>query len=328
MNEGPEAITVKVKYDSNKDDTIDVKISPNTAVSDFERAIQNELKKNNINDIPVELLKFNGQELDDKNKTLGELGIKDASSVENENRVVLIKAITGKTIYITCDENTTVRESLKQLKSKYPKLNYIMLCFAGVYLQRSTLDQKLLGCQIGEKSIKYGSTLHLIESLEKSDTTFDLNNLEESKNSNLVKVSKTSEKGNNVFNSESLDDNPGISSDSKKESKNSNYPLLRIIVGIADLLLLAAAVTTFLLFFLTSLSFSIAFPIVLTVLFVATTILFFGGNNLLPKSWLGRIDLGTGFFGKGGNRDKDEYKKAKEIPQNEKGRGEGTIEET
>ena len=68
MSEGPEEITVKVKYDPNKDDTIDVKISPNTTVSRFEQAIKNELGNNNINDIPVELLKFNGQELDDKKK--------------------------------------------------------------------------------------------------------------------------------------------------------------------------------------------------------------------------------------------------------------------
>ena len=83
----------------------------------------------------------------------------------------------------------------------------------------------------------------------------------------------------------------------------------RIMLGVANLLLLVATITAFLLFFLTSLSFPIAVPIVLTVLFVVNTVLFLGGNNLLPKSWLGKIDLGTGFFGKNENRDTNKHKK-------------------
>ena len=65
----------------------------------------------------------------------------------------------------------------------------------------------------------------------------------------------------------------------------NNYPLARIIICVIDLLLLAAAITTFLLYFLTTLSFSIAVPIVLTVLCVAFTILLFAWNKILPESW-------------------------------------------
>ena len=91
----------------------------------------------------------------------------------------------------------------------------------------------------------------------------------------------------------------------KKILKKRNWSPFRIIVGIADLLLLAAAITTFLLFFLTTLSLSIAVPIVLTILFVVSTVLFFGGNNLLPKSCIGKINLGTSFFAK--NERETEY---------------------
>ena len=83
-------------------------------------------------------------------------------------------------------------------------------------------------------------------------------------------------------------------------------PPLRIIIGVIDLLLLAAAITTFLLFFLTSLSFSIVIPIVLTALFVVGTILFFEWKSILPKilpkSWLEKINLKTFFYGKDENK--------------------------
>lgn len=220
--------------------------------------------------------------------------------------MVLINTLTGKTIYITCDENTTVKQFLKKLKGKNPKFSYIELAFAGKHLQRSTLDQKLLGYRIGEgeNGIKYSDVLHLIVALEEnknSATVFDLNNLEESKNSNLAEVPKISEEKNIVSGLESLDNNSKISLNSKKESKDSNYPLLRIIVGIADLLLLAAAVATFLLYFLT-MSLSVAIPIVLSALFVVGAILFFGWKNLLPKYLQKRINLGTDLG------ESDEYK--------------------
>ena len=309
MSEGHEEITVKVKYDPNKDDTIDVKISPNGTVSEFEEKVQNTL--GNLNDVPMGILKFNEQELDDKNKTLKDLGIKDGSEIENENRV-LIETLTGKPIYITCDENTTVREFLKKLKYKEPKLDYIRLMYKDNALFRPILDQKLLDCQIGKKSIKYGAILKLVvrsEASKNSESVFDLNNLEESKNSNLVKVSETLKTDNNVFNLGRLDNNPRISSDSKKESKNSNYHPFRIIVGIADLLLFAAAVTTFLLFFLSSLSLSIAIPIVLAALFVTFAVLFLGWSTILPKGCLKKINSGADL----GKEKENDY----EIDENE-----------
>ena len=71
---------------------------------------------------------------------------------------------------------------------------------------------------------------------------------------------------------------------SKTDPANKNNWLFsRIIVGIIDLFFLAAAITTFLLYFLTSLSLSIAIPIVLTVLCVFIAILFFRWHKILPK---------------------------------------------
>ena len=64
----------------------------------------------------------------------------------------------------------------------------------------------------------------------------------------------------------------------KIELKNkNNWPLLRIIIGIADLLLLAAAMATFLL------NIHIVATAVLAALFVVGAILFFGWNTILPK---------------------------------------------
>ena len=107
--------------------------------------------------------------------------------------------------------------------------------------------------------------------------------------------------------------------ESKIKSEN-NLPPLRIIIGVIDLLLLAAAITTFLLFFLTSLSFSIVIPIVLTALFVVGTILFFEWKSILPKilpkSWLEKINLKTFFYGKDEN--KNLILEEKENPTSEK----------
>ncbi len=294
MSEEAENIKLKVHpYPDSPISTVVFDMDKNATVADLKKRIIDS-----CGDSPcfsMGILKFNDKELDNEDKTLAELGIKNNSEIKNENWVV-IKTLTGQTIYITCDENTTVREFLKKLEGKNLGFSYIKLLFSSTFLQRSTLDQKLLGCQIGKNSINYGATLHLImpsEENKNSDTVFDLNNLEESKNSNLAKVSTTLKKANDVFNLESLDNNSRISSDSKKESENSNYPLLRIIVGIADLLLLAAAVATFLLYFLSSLSLSIEIPIVLAALFVVGAILFFGWKNLLPKYSQKRINSGT-----------------------------------
>ena len=304
MSEKSKEIKVKVKYDPNKNDTIKVKINPNATVSKLEEKVKETLGK--LDNVPMGILKYDGKELNDKDKTLAELGIKDGSIIENENRV-FIKNSACLNIYTTCcDENTTVKEFLKKLKGKNLGFSYIKLVSAGRPLTRLTLDRKLLGYQTDTRGIKYGATLHLIKTAkepENDEAVFDLNNLddtvsdlhnledkvsdlnnsEEIKNSNLVEELKTLEKENDVFNSGRLNNNPKTSFDSKKEGKNSKYPPLRIIVGIADLLLLVAAVATFLLYFLTTLSLSVAVPIVLAALFVVGSVLFFRWNKILPK---------------------------------------------
>lgn len=78
--------------------------------------------------------------------------------------------------------------------------------------------------------------------------------------------------------------------------------------GVIDLFLLSAAITTFLLFFLTSLSFSVAVPIVLTGLFLVVGVLFLGWDYILPKilseGWLQRLGYETNV--RQNNQDKTE----------------------
>ena len=75
--------------------------------------------------------------------------------------------------------------------------------------------------------------------------------------------------------------------------EKSSWPLLKIIIGTIDLFLLAAAVTTSLLFFFSSLSFSIMWPIVLTVLFVSGAVLFFWIGNYIAKKSAEKINFET-----------------------------------
>lgn len=79
-----------------------------------------------------------------------------------------------------------------------------------------------------------------------------------------------------------------------------SYPLLRIIIGVIDLLLLVAMAITFSLFFLTNLSLSIWVPVVLTVLFIIDIVLFFGFEKIFPKSWMEKVDLKTNIGEEGG----------------------------
>ena len=81
-----------------------------------------------------------------------------------------------------------------------------------------------------------------------------------------------------------LEKNNGENTD---PANKNNWPFSRIIVGIIDLFFLAAAITTFLLYFLAALSLPIAVLIVLTALFVIGfvigTVLFFRWHKILPK---------------------------------------------
>ena len=268
MNEEAQEITVNVKPIPDEPTNIPVKIKPNAKVSELEGELKGMLNDLNVS---VGILKFNGQELDNKDKTLEELGIEDGSSVENENRVVGIRFLHDSTIIcITCDEDTTIRKLLKQLKGKNPSYDYGIILYAGEAFNRSILDQKLLGYKIGTGSIKYGAVLNFIIESEKHkncERVFDLNNLE--------------------------------------ESKNSNYPLPRIIVGIAALFFLALAVA---LFVMTHGLITLV-PIFLTVFFVFGVILFSRWNTILPKilskSCLKKINLGAD-LGKKNNHEIDE----------------------
>ena len=96
------------------------------------------------------------------------------------------------------------------------------------------------------------------------------------------KLAITDNNNNNNNNNKNKNNNKNNNKNKNNNFRN-NWPLLRIIIGVIDLLLLAVAIITFLLFFLTSLSVPVAIPIVLTALFVAGAVLFFGWNKILPK---------------------------------------------
>ena len=79
MKENIEKITVKLNYDPNKDDAI-VEISPNATVSELEEKVKDTLGE--LNNVPMGILKYDGKELNDKDKTLEELGITDDAVLE------------------------------------------------------------------------------------------------------------------------------------------------------------------------------------------------------------------------------------------------------
>ncbi|MBQ9491313.1 MAG: hypothetical protein IJU86_00855 [Firmicutes bacterium] len=154
----------------------------------------------------------------------------------------------------------------------------------------STLKDLLLLIEAKKSFIyDYKSVTFEICKISKVVTKSDLNfRLEELgiKNNDAIKINISDKKLDNAIRFEDLEN--GI--------KTISWPWSRIILGVIDLLLLAAAITTFLLFFLTTLSFSVAVPIVLIGLFIVGAILFFGWKKvlpkILPKSWLKTINLG------------------------------------
>ena len=199
-------------------------------------------------------------------------------------------------IYVKIKENMTLREFfvlLTKTSTKLKEAKYFRFLYGGSRLTRSELDQSL-------KTLKFKSgymvTLETGE-LGSDDEMFSVEDFIEQQKQPENKIQQSDKT---------------ISQQTLKSTK-TNWPPLRIIIGVIDLLLLVATITAFLLFFLTNFISSIVIPIVLTILFVAFTILFFGGNGLLPKSWLEKIDLGTGFFVKNQDRDEDKYKKKEGI---------------
>ena len=106
--------------------------------------------------------------------------------------------------------------------------------------------------------------------------------------------------GKNLIKIENLNlDLEKNNSENTDPANKNNWPFSRIIVGIIDLFFLAAAITTFLLYFLAALSLPIAVLIVLTALFVIGfvigTVLFFRWHKILPKIlpklWVKKINL-------------------------------------
>ena len=127
-------------------------------------------------------------------------------------------------------------------------------------------------------------------------------------------------KSDNLLSWDTIELESEVTNETKVESENkckiklknkNNWPLLRIIIGIIDLLLLLATITTFLLLFLTSLNLFIAVPIVLTVLFFVGAALFFGFGKILPKSW-----TETPEFTAGNNIDKQNNSITRDERQN------------
>ena len=102
--------------------------------------------------------------------------------------------------------------------------------------------------------------------------------------------------------------------------------MLRIIIGIVDLL---ATITTFLLFFLTSLNVPIVALIAPPVLLVFGTILFFGWNKvlpkILPKSWLKKTNLGINPNAKDKEKINNKNKKENIRLEEDKDKGKTTL---
>ena len=216
---------------------------------------------------------------------------------ENSREItVYIQSGTGQRFSVQVDPNCTVRELAKKVASSIFKSNQSLnldsgfkLMFYGVDLtNKKFIDRPISGCHI-----EGNSAIQCIPSLGKDTINITFREL------------------------------LGIS---KARHNNLQLSLLRIIVGIADLLLWAAAITTFLLYFLTTLSLSIAVPIVLTALFVTFAVLFFGWDKvlpkILPKAWLEKLDLGIDLNEENKNEIKETENYEKNNPEVEnKGKG-------
>ena len=166
-------------------------------------------------------------------------------------------------IYVKIKENVTLREffvSLIKQSTKMKQAKHFLFLYIGDYLKKSALDQTL-------------------ENLKFSQDCFCTVEITDEFEEDRFKVFDDSMM---IFNVQDLSgqQKQDVESESRRkiELKNkNNWPLLRIIIGIADLLLLAAAMATFLL------NIHIVATAVLAALFVVGAILFFGWNTILPK---------------------------------------------
>ena len=329
MSEKAKEIKVKLQYIPEKDDDIEVEISPTATVSELKIAFKNKLKKEKgdefdkfISENPVGFLRLYSNNLRDESKTLQESGIKDGSVIQNENRV-FINLFMGKEsntceIKVTCNENTTLEKFLEKAREN-PNLKtvtFITVLFASNRIKREYLDKKLFNLRGNNNGVVgYGSRLYFqavfpVKSSGFDDAVFNLQELNSTEEQLKEAWNKKLEKNEEELKEDTMNkvnDPNNQSQTSKTQNKKgehlqNNWPLSRIIIGIIDLVLLALAVAACLLHA------HIAIPIVISVFFVIFTFLFFGGNNLVPKDWRGSIDLGTAFLVKNENRDIDKHK--------------------
>lgn len=186
---------------------------------------------------------------------------KSNENTEIKQPITVLVMSEEENFTLTLDPNSTLKDLLLLIEAK----------------KSFIYDYKSVTFEIGNGKKKKVVT--------KSDLNFRLEELG-IKNNDAIKINISDKKLDNAIRFEDLEN--GIKTISETWSK--------IILGVIDLLLLLAAIITFLLFFLTTLSFSVAIPIVLTGLFIVGAILFFGWKKvlpkILPKSWLKTINLG------------------------------------
>ena len=267
-------------------------------------------------------------------------------------------------IYVKIKENVTLREffvSLIKQSTKMKKAKHFLFLYIGDYLKKSALDQTLENLKFSqdcfcaveitdefeEDRLKdrfkvfddsmifnvqdlSGQQKQDVESESRRKITADddpcainLNDLTE------TQIRKEKIVYADDFSSSSSSD---VESESRRkiELKNkNNWPLLRIITGIVDLLLLLATITTFLLFFLTSLNVPIVALTAPPVLLVFGTILFFGWNKvlpkILPKSWLKKTNLGINPNAKDKEKINNKNKKENIRLEEDKDKGKTTL---
>ena len=212
-------------------------------------------------------------------------------------------------ICVKTKENVTLREffvSLIKRSTEMKQAKHFLCLYIGNYLKKSELDQTL-------ENLKF-----------RQDCCCAVEITDEFKEDRLKLFDDSM-----IFNVQDLSgqQKQGVESESRRkiELKNkNNWPLLRIIIGIVDLLLLLATITTFLLFFLTSLNVPIVALIAPPVLLVFGTILFFGWNTILPDNCLKEPNLGIDINEeckneiKGIEKNKDNNPKVKKKDEKEK----------
>ncbi len=156
---------------------------------------------------------------------------------------------------------------LTKTSTKLKEEKHFCFLYGGFHLKRSELDQSL-------KDLKFedGSEVTLeTGELGSDDKMFSVEDFIEQQKQPEKKIQQSDKT---------------ISQQTLKSTK-TNWPPLRIIIGVIDSILLAAAITS------SILGLHIAISIVLIVLFVLGTIGVVGWKNLLPKYLQKRINLET-----------------------------------